>query len=134
MASDSLTRQAALILTTPTGRPWKSDHFRHEWGEATAAAKLTGLHFHDLRGTAVTMLAEAGCTEAEIASITGHSNQAVHGILEKYTARTRELARSAIGKLENAARTDFAHRLQTGAKKSEPNEPVTPDNVSKSSG
>ncbi len=131
---DSLNRRAALILTTPTGRPWKSDHFRHEWGEATAAAKLTGLHFHDLRGTAVTMLAEAGCTEAEIASITGHSNQAVHGILEKYTARTRELARSAIGKLENAARTDFANRLQTGAEKLEPNEPATPDNVARSSG
>jgi hypothetical protein len=29
--------------------------------------------FHDLRATAVMRLAIAGCTEAEIATITGHS-------------------------------------------------------------
>ena len=34
---------------------------------------VSGVAFHDLRGTAVTRLALAGCTEAEIASITGPS-------------------------------------------------------------
>jgi hypothetical protein len=29
--------------------------------------RITDLHFHDLRGTAITMLAEAGCTVPEIA-------------------------------------------------------------------
>lgn len=125
---DALPKRAAVILTTPTGRPWKSDYFRHEWREATKAANLSDLHFHDLRGTAVTMLAEAGCSEAEIASITGHSNQAVHGILEKYTARTRELARAAMGKLENAGRTDFANRLQTGGENPQKNKAGSPKN------
>ncbi len=45
--------------------------------------------FHDLRGTAVTRLAEAGCTEAEIASITGHSVKSVGAILDRYLARTK---------------------------------------------
>lgn len=33
---------------------------------------IVGLTLHDLRRTAVTRLAVAGCTEAEIATITGH--------------------------------------------------------------
>jgi hypothetical protein len=55
-----------------------------------------------LRGTAVTRLAEAGCTEAEIATITGHTLASVHTILERYLARTDKLAVAAIAKLERA--------------------------------
>ena len=36
-------------------------------------AGIVGVTFNDLRGTAVTRLALAECTEAEIATITGHS-------------------------------------------------------------
>jgi hypothetical protein len=41
--------------------------------------------FRDLRGTAVTRLALAGCTEAEIAVYTGLSLSGVREILEKST-------------------------------------------------
>ncbi len=61
----------------------------------------------DLRGTAVTMLAEAGCANAEIAAITGHSQSHVETILAKYLSLTRDLARSAMTKLENAG-NDFS--------------------------
>ena len=47
--------------------------FSASWRKAVAAPKVTGLTFHDLHGTAVTRLAVAGCPEAEIATITGHS-------------------------------------------------------------
>jgi len=70
-------------------------------------AKITDLHFHDLRGTAVTMLAEAGCSNAEIAAITGHSMQHVETILTKYVSLTKDLAQSAMAKLENAG-SDFS--------------------------
>jgi hypothetical protein len=54
-----------------------------------------------LRGTAVTRLALVGCSEAEIATITGHSLSNVRSILDKhYLHRDIELARSAITKLE----------------------------------
>jgi integrase len=109
LAAHSKEKRAAVILTTSTGRPWKADHFRHEWRAAIIAAGLDGLHFHDLRGTAVTMLHEAGCTTAEIASITGHSMRTVEVILEKYTARTRALAIAAMRKLEAADRAEFAN-------------------------
>jgi integrase len=62
---------------------------------------LIGLTYHDLRGTAVTRLAIAGATEAEIATITGHSLRSVRAILDAhYLARDPALAESAIAKLE----------------------------------
>lgn len=111
---DAIPRTAAVVLTTKTGRPWTKRYFAHEWEAASDAAGIAGLHFHDLRGTAVTMLAEAGCTVPQIAAITGHSLKTVTTILEKYLSRTRALAEQAIVAFENAPRTEFANRLQTG--------------------
>ncbi len=104
---DNVPRRSTLILTTPTGLPWKSDWFRNRWRDASKAAGIKDLHFHDLRGTAVTMLAEAGCSNAEIAAITGHSMQHVETILTKYVSLTKDLAQSAMAKLENAG-SDFS--------------------------
>jgi integrase len=64
---------------------------------------LGDLHFHDLRGTAVTRLALAGCTVPEIAAITGHSIMTVQQILDAHYLGGRiELAESAIKKLSEA--------------------------------
>ncbi len=41
--------------------------------DAIHKAGLDGLRFQDLRRTAVVRLTEAGCTDPEIAAITGHS-------------------------------------------------------------
>lgn len=110
---DGLDRTSAVILKTKTGRPWTSDYFKDQWREASDAAGIEKLHFHDLRGTAVTLLAEASCTQPQIAAITGHSLRTVSSILERYLAPTRVLATSAMTLFENATGTDFANRLQT---------------------
>lgn len=110
---DGMDQKATLILATTTGRAWSARYFKAQWAKASAAAGITDLHFHDLRGTAVTMLAEAGCSIPEIAAITGHTMKSVHGILERYMARTKALAGSAIDKFENATSTVFANQLQT---------------------
>jgi integrase len=86
-----LPRHDETILTTTLGKPWKDSHFSTKFSAAKNRAGLTDLHFHDLRGTAVTVLSEVGCTPQEIASITGHSLKYVHAILEKYMATTRAL-------------------------------------------
>ncbi|WP_331254742.1 tyrosine-type recombinase/integrase [Methylobacterium currus] len=86
------------------GTPWAKRRFHEAWSETAAAAGITALHFHDLRGTAVTMLAEAGCTVPEIATITGHSQAHAQRILDRYLARTRTLAESAIAKLDEHRR------------------------------
>jgi integrase len=97
---DTSSRTATTILTDNRGRPWNVNTFQNNWHAAARKAGITTLTFHDLRGTAVTRLAEAGCTTAEIASITGHSMPDVGRILDRYLARTDKLAVAAIAKLE----------------------------------
>lgn len=62
---------------------------------------LVDKHFQDLRDTAVTWLFRAGCSQAEIATITGHSLKTVNEILDKhYFVRDDALAVSAGAKYE----------------------------------
>lgn len=106
-ALDAAPRRATTVLTKPDGMAWTKSAFHHAWTAAFGRAGIADdLNFHDLRGTAVTMLSEAGCTPQEIATITGHTLASVNKILEVYLARTRALATSAIVKLE-------AHRRNT---------------------
>lgn len=98
---DALPRRGAVILTTKTGRAFQKRYFAMQWEAATTAAKIEDRHFHDVRGTTVTMLFEAGCSVAEAASITGHTLKSAQTILDRYLARTSTLAQSAIAKFEN---------------------------------
>ena len=111
---DGLPRSSPLILTTKAGRAFKKRYFAEQWEKATTAAGIVDLHFHDLRGAAVTLLSEAGCPPQQIAPVTGYSIKTIHTIIEKYLARTRGLADQAIFNFENSPRTEFANRLQTG--------------------
>ena len=68
-------------------------------------AGIVGVTFHDLRGTAVTRLALVESTEAQIATITGHSLSDVKSILDaNYLHRDPALGESAIRKLERGRR------------------------------
>ena len=50
------------------------------------------LTLHDIRGSAITRLAETGCEVPEIATITGHSLRDVEAILDAhYLGRTTKL-------------------------------------------
>jgi integrase len=123
---DGMERTSLLILTTKTGQSFKKRYFARLWDETATAAgfesiTLPGfdepvrLHFHDLRGTTVTLLSESGSTPQQIGTITGHSLKTVHRILERYLARTSGLAEQAIFNWENSPRTKFANQLQTGS-------------------
>ena len=103
-ALDAATKHGPLILTNSLRRPWRSHSFQVAWAKAAAKAGIVGVTFHDLRGTAVTRLAIVGCTEAEIATITGHSLRDVRSILDaNYLHRDPMLAENAIRKLERGA-------------------------------
>ena len=121
---DGMDRTSPLILGTKTGRSFKKRYFIALWTRAAKRAGLdsialpdfsgpVALHFHDLRGTTVTLLSVAGCTPQQIATITGHSLRTVSQILERYLARTKDLADQAILNFENSTRTTFANQLQT---------------------
>ena len=109
-----MERTSPLILTTKTGQSFKKRYFARLWDETATDAGLESrsrspdstqpvrLHFHDLRGTTVTLLSESGSTPQQIATITGHSLKTVHRILERYLARTSGLAEQAIFNWENS--------------------------------
>lgn len=104
---DAAPRKAATILTTDKGTPWRTSprpvHFMHQWRKATLEAGLDGLHFHDLRGTTCTMLADAGCTPSEIAAVLGWTVKTVNEMLDRYQSMTAAQSDSAVAKLEARA-------------------------------
>jgi integrase len=90
-----------LILPDSYDRPWTSDGFWTSWSKACARAGVTGLTFHDLRGSAVVRLAVAEATVPQIATFTGHSLKGVEAILEGHNlGRDLQLAEAAVLKLE----------------------------------
>ncbi len=98
---DATKRVAVTICATSRKQSWTSDGFRASFTKAKEASGIDGRTFHDLRGTAVTRLALAGCTVPEIATITGHDLKTVETILSKhYLGRVNALGESAIAKLE----------------------------------
>jgi integrase len=98
---DGAERRSPLILTNSYGRAWTSDGFRTSWSKACARARVSGLTFHDLRGSAVVRLALAEATVPQIATFTGHSLKDVEAILDAhYLGRDVQLAEAAMLKLE----------------------------------
>ncbi len=98
---DATPKKAITILCTSRNRGWTEGGFRASWRTACKAAGVDGLTFHDLRGTAVTRLAVAGCEVPEIAAITGHKLNKVAAILDfHYLSRDSALGVTAIRKLE----------------------------------
>jgi integrase len=99
-ALDSAPRVSPVILVNTEGKPWSESGFQSAWGKAAARAGIEDLTFHDLRGTAVVILARAGCNAVEIYSITGHKPSDVQAILTAhYLPRDGEVAANAIAKL-----------------------------------
>ena len=99
---ENLSRTSPVMLTNGLRRPWQPNAFRKAWGNVSRKAGLEDRTFHDLRGTAVTRLSEAGCTPQQIATIAGHSLRDVSAILDKYLSRNDQIAVAAIAKLERS--------------------------------
>lgn len=97
---DKAERRSAYILSTYDGREMTDQVIRRE---LKAFGDLFGLQVvpHGLRKNAVNALLQAGATVPETAAITGQS----YNIVEYYAKRVSQhiLAKSAIGKLENAS-------------------------------
>lgn len=96
---DELSRGTEFVLTTDQGNPWQVENLRVEWRWALARTDLadSGLRWHDIRGSCLSRLADAGCTDSERAAVSGHSLGG-GSKLGDYTARSRQLALNAYTK------------------------------------
>lgn len=95
----------ATICVTDSLRPWRPDWFKHRFAAARAELGLpTDLHFHGLRHTRASQLAEEGASDAEIQAVTGHRTRSQ---VERYTKQARQ---------KTLAKAAFAH-LRPGRKK-----------------
>lgn len=100
-----IQRRDKTILTSSRGTPWTVDGFKASWSEqmkaeALAPLRKAGCVFHGLRKSAVVFLLEAGCTDAEVAAITGQSRDMVEHYARK--VNQKRLAAAAILKWEAA--------------------------------
>jgi integrase len=97
----AIPRRSTRVLTTTEGRPWQTG-FASSWKTAMARAGLkeSGLHFHDLRGTAATNFFRAGFTIREIAITLGWAEQKIERMIERYVKRD-EVLRDRIRRMES---------------------------------
>jgi hypothetical protein len=77
------------VFLNGSGKPWQSKSFQHEFSDYAKSLGIEGLHFHDLRGTVQTALGEAGLSDLQISSITGHKLKEKNQILGSYASRTK---------------------------------------------
>lgn len=111
-----------LLISEHTKLPWRPSAFAHQFARIRGAigdrvfalghcrrdrdpadptarqVAMRELTFMCLRHSAVTRLAEAGCTPAEIRAVTGHTLASVNRILERYLVRTLPQAEHAFDK------------------------------------
>jgi integrase len=111
----------AIIVSEETGRAYRADNFRHVFARVRKEMAKTKPHFPvehlmpgrdmtdplaftvqtadltfmQLRHTAVTRLAEAGCDTTLISAITGHAQTTVQQLMDRYMVRTAAMARTA---------------------------------------
>jgi integrase len=85
-----IPKRATTILTNSRGRPWTADGFGSSFNKAKHDAGMADadLHFHDLRGTAVTRLYNADLKMREIAEVMAWEEQHVEKIIRRYVDRS----------------------------------------------
>jgi hypothetical protein len=113
---DGLARTGALVMLTPSGKAYTKRYFNEHWREdcdridavnveAKGAdadyVKTADLNFHDNRGSAATLLCEAGATPQEVAEALCWTVDRAQKMFEVYMARKGTLAANAIQKLED---------------------------------
>lgn len=93
------SRSSVKICVRPDGKPWGESHFGHAFADMRSALGLPDdVHYHGLRHSAASRMAEAGASDSQIQAVTGHKTRQM---VELYTAgaRRKQLAKDAIEKL-----------------------------------
>jgi integrase len=99
----ALPRRSTAVLTNSEGKPWRG--FSSSWNKTMKDSGLSesGLHFHDLRGTAATNFFRAGFTTREIAQTLAWSEEKVERLIDRYVKRD-EILKDRIRRMDRAQR------------------------------
>ena len=90
------TQTDTIVVCEATQRPYDRRLYGKWFARIRDAAGLpSSLQLRDLRRTGATEMAEAGCTEDELRSVTGHQSR---DVLSIYVRPTVKLAASGISK------------------------------------
>ncbi len=98
-------RKSTTILTSSRGYPWTEPGLSTAFQKAKRAAGITGLRFHDLRGTAATNLIRAGMPLDDLAEILGWTTAQVKEIARRYVS-SDAMADGMLKRWETATRTE----------------------------
>lgn len=74
---DAMPRKAVTILTNSRGRPWTEQGFGSAFRRAQKKAGITGLTFHDLKGTFLSRGRALGYSLAELSDASGTNEQTI---------------------------------------------------------
>jgi len=100
-----------VFINPKTKKPYTD--LKKAFGTACRIAGIRDLHWHDLRHTFGTRLAEAGCSEATIASLMGHSDPQT---TRRYTHATDRAKRAAVEAVR-VLRENVCHKSATTAER-----------------
>jgi integrase len=104
-------RDEYVFINPGSGKPYTE--LKKAFGTACRLAGIVGLHWHDLRHTFGTRLAESGCSEATIAGMMGHSDPAT---TRRYTHATDRAKHAAVEAVK-AGRVSACHSPATEEKR-----------------
>lgn len=100
---DNEKKRGIYLVANRKGDRYTVDGFDSIWdGELRETGVTGGCTFHGMRKNATCALAEAGCTNEEIKSVTGHKTDAMVALYTR-DARQKLLAQNAMRKLANRA-------------------------------
>jgi integrase len=103
---NSIPKRSTTVLTNSFKRPWTENSFGTAMDRSKRDAKLMerDLHFHDLKGTAVTKFYLASIPVRVIAEIVGWEEETVEKIIRRYVGR--DAATKNLIRMIDAARND----------------------------
>lgn len=112
----------AIIRHAETGDPMPYPTYAGRFRKARAeAAKdrphLSDFHDQDLRDTAISWLAQSGCTDFEIMAVSGHGHAGKTRVLGHYLQIDNQLADAAIAKLDRWLDRELKLLKQKGKRK-----------------
>lgn len=99
-------RKSTTILTSSRGYPWTEPGLASAFRRAKLDAGITGLRFHDLRGTAATNLIRAGVPLDDLAETLGWKTAQVKEIARRYVS-SEAMAAGMMKRWETASGTDL---------------------------